>query len=243
MKVVEIKGNLGGFRVHGKTPEGTCPDCAVAHPADLPHNQQSLHWQYRFREKHGRWPTWHDAMRHCTAEMKDCWLRELSAAGVDAGPDPVTVDHESVRAMVALGTRALSVRQPWAWLIVNGHKPFENRDWSPKNPGRMWLEKRLSHCLEGFTILIHAAKGMTGDEYDQAYFMAQGDYNITLPAMKDLPRGGIVGVANAVRWHDTRPALPYAFGSGIELEAAAPREFLPCKGALGFFQPKLEQVI
>ena len=25
--------------------------------------------------------------------------------------------------------KALSIQQPWAWLIVNGHKDIENRDW------------------------------------------------------------------------------------------------------------------
>jgi ASCH domain-containing protein len=28
--------------------------------------------------------------------------------------------------------KALSVRQPWAWLIVNGYKEVENRDWATK---------------------------------------------------------------------------------------------------------------
>lgn len=28
---------------------------------------------------------------------------------------------------------ALSIRQPGAWLIVNGHKDIENRDWPTTN--------------------------------------------------------------------------------------------------------------
>jgi hypothetical protein len=31
--------------------------------------------------------------------------------------------------------KALSIKQPWAWLIVNGHKDIENRDWRSDNPG------------------------------------------------------------------------------------------------------------
>jgi len=38
----------------------------------------------------------------------------------------------------------LSVRQPWAWLIVNGHKDVENRTWSTQHRG---------------DILIHASAG------------------------------------------------------------------------------------
>lgn len=52
---------------------------------------------------------------------------------------------------------ALSVRQPYAWLIVNGHKPFENRDWSRQFPALAWLLKRLQEAP--LMILIHAAKG------------------------------------------------------------------------------------
>lgn len=31
---------------------------------------------------------------------------------------------------------ALSIRQPWAWLIVNGFKDIENRDWATPFRGR-----------------------------------------------------------------------------------------------------------
>jgi hypothetical protein len=31
---------------------------------------------------------------------------------------------------------ALSVRQPWAWLIVNGYKDVENRSWTTHYRGR-----------------------------------------------------------------------------------------------------------
>ena len=45
---------------------------------------------------------------------------------------------------------ALSIRQPWAWLIVHGWKDIENRTWRTRVRGRF---------------LIHAAKGMTNREY------------------------------------------------------------------------------
>ncbi len=35
--------------------------------------------------------------------------------------------------------KALSVRQPWAWLIVNGYKDVENRDWNTKLRGQIWI--------------------------------------------------------------------------------------------------------
>ena len=35
--------------------------------------------------------------------------------------------------------KVLSVRQPWAWLIVNGHKDIENREWETNLRGRVWI--------------------------------------------------------------------------------------------------------
>lgn len=74
--------HLAPFRLIGRTPEGTCPDCAVAHPESDPHDRDSLTYQYRFYAKHGRWPTWDDAMAQCTPEHKEVWmalLREVLA--------------------------------------------------------------------------------------------------------------------------------------------------------------------
>ena len=35
--------------------------------------------------------------------------------------------------------KALSIRQPWAWLIVNGYKDIENRTWSTDFSGRAYV--------------------------------------------------------------------------------------------------------
>jgi hypothetical protein len=48
----------------------------------MPHNQQSMYYQYRFYGIHGRWPTWADAVAHCDDEMKAGWERELGARGM-----------------------------------------------------------------------------------------------------------------------------------------------------------------
>lgn len=52
---------------------GTCPECAVTHEAELPHNKDSLFYRYKFYQEHGRWPTFEDASAHCTAEMIEAW--------------------------------------------------------------------------------------------------------------------------------------------------------------------------
>lgn len=61
---------------------GLCIECAVDHPKEYPHNQQSLYWQYYFFSKHQRWPTWEDAMAHCDLEMKTFWVKQLTERGI-----------------------------------------------------------------------------------------------------------------------------------------------------------------
>ena len=114
--------------------------------------------------------------------------------------------------------RALSIRQPWAWCILNG-KPIENRDWPTNFRGRF---------------LIHAAKGMTEDEYeDTAWFAATLGLNV--PAKADLQRGGIIGSAEMVDCV-THSTSPWFFGEyGFVLRDPRPMPFVPFKGSLGFF--------
>ena len=66
---------------------GTCPECATEHPPEQPHNRQSLLYQYRYRQQHGRWPSWNDAMAHCTPAIQRQWREGLRECGVDV-PEP-----------------------------------------------------------------------------------------------------------------------------------------------------------
>lgn len=116
--------------------------------------------------------------------------------------------------------KALSIRQPWAWLIVNGHKDIENRSWPTRFRG---------------PVLIHAAKGMTGAEYNDAYHFAL-EVGIKIPSFNDLERGGIVGQATVIGCSDDSLS-PWFFGKfGFELAEAKVLPFKPCKGRLGFFE-------
>ncbi len=116
--------------------------------------------------------------------------------------------------------KALSIRQPWAWLIVNGHKAIENRSWPTKFRGRF---------------LIHAGKGMTRDEYEETRDFA-ALLGVKIPEAHELERGGIVGVAT-VTGCVTESTSPYFFGPhGFTLAGVAPLTFRPVKGQLGFFE-------
>lgn len=115
---------------------------------------------------------------------------------------------------------ALSIRQPWAYAIVHLGKPVENRTWK---------------TLEREQICIHAAKGMTRAQYWQAWDFIAGDLDLCMPEQASLPRGGIVGTAEIVDCV-TSHSSPWFFGPfGIVLANVQPVEFIPVKGALGFF--------
>ena len=120
---------------------------------------------------------------------------------------------------------ALSVRQPWAWLIVNGHKTVENRVWATNYRG---------------PILIHASKtpGLGPNDLTGLRRELHRQCGIAIPA--DLPTGGIVGTVNLVdcvtecvdlvdaSWHEPGQ---YAF----ILRNARPLPFQPMSGRLKFF--------
>lgn len=122
--------------------------------------------------------------------------------------------------------RALSIRQPWAWMILNAGKDIENRDWPTSVRGR---------------ILIHASKRMTEDEYYKAAETAiearsgRGYPPCTLPPRTQLERGGIVGSVELVDCVGQWPS-PWFFGDfGFVLRDPKPLPFVPFKGKLGFF--------
>lgn len=60
----------------------TCQECATKHDPHHPHNRESLYYQMAFKIKHGRWPTWDDAMTHCSEDTKELWKKELKQHGV-----------------------------------------------------------------------------------------------------------------------------------------------------------------
>jgi hypothetical protein len=145
--------------------------------------------------------------------------------------------------------KALSIRQPWCYLILRPDivgdearrqayadgliKDIENRSWPTKYRGR---------------VLVHASGGMTRAEYEDVEDWLSSDigsplFQIRLPDRKDLERGGIVGAVTITdcvpasrrksRWH-------MEGASGFQLADAKPLPFVPCKGALQFFDVPLD---
>jgi len=129
--------------------------------------------------------------------------------------------------MSAIPRRALSIRQPWAWLIVNGHKDVENRTWLRQSLGRF---------------LVHASKGMTRDEYFDCEQFALS-LGVELPSRHMLDRGGIVGVAthtHVVGPNETSHAWHVTGQFGYVLKDQRRLPFVECSGMLGLWSVPTE---
>lgn len=124
-----------------------------------------------------------------------------------------------------LPTVALSVRQPWAWLIVNGHKDIENR----------------SRNIANFTgpVLIHASERMTRADYEACLIFVSAfnaDLAEQIPDLGELHRGGIVGMAEITGHGNMEMKSPWWTGPySYMIEDARTLPFQECPGRLGFF--------
>lgn len=121
--------------------------------------------------------------------------------------------------------KALSIRQPYAWLIVNGIKDVENRTWRTGYRG---------------PVLIHAGKTYPKGEHadDHANFRLHG-----FPADRESMLGGIVGIATITGCVTSGASRWWIGPVGFTLADARPCSLVPCRGALGFFDVPPEVVL
>lgn len=60
-----------------------CAVCGATHDANVPHNKYSAYYRAQFYAKHKRFPTWQDAMAHCSEEMKEDFTKVLQFMGLE----------------------------------------------------------------------------------------------------------------------------------------------------------------
>lgn len=145
----------------------------------------------------------------CTASETEC-------------PDFDPFEHGCPGHYYEENERALSVRQPWAWLIVNGYKDIENRSWKTTFRGR---------------VFIHASKKMTKQEYKFACdYVRNIDPSINIPLYSELQRGGIIGAVDVVDCIKESESPWFMGEHGFVLENPKTVDFIPYKGQLGFFK-------
>jgi hypothetical protein len=122
--------------------------------------------------------------------------------------------------------KCLSIRQPWAWLIVNGHKDVENRTRRTNYRG---------------TVLVHAGQEPFS-KYDLLEHEIFTKRHVLLPLQKYQPVGGIVGIAEIVDCVTASDSPWFEGPFGILLRDARPLPFTPLRGRLGLFEVPEEVV-
>lgn len=114
--------------------------------------------------------------------------------------------------------KALSIRQPWAWLIVQGYKDIENRSWPTDFRGRFLVHASKTIDSNGLAIVREA-------------FEAEG---IEIP--ESFQTGGIVGEAHVIDCVDGSHSPWFEGPFGFVLRQPRPLPFRPLRGQLGFFE-------
>ena len=118
--------------------------------------------------------------------------------------------------------KAISIRQPYAWLILHAGKTVENRGWLTTYRG---------------ALLVHTGKMMTREDYADGLAMTQRFCpSVSLPAPDTLPLGGIVGQVTLIDCVQASDS-PWFFGRyGFILANPLLYRPLPCRGFLGLFE-------
>ena len=121
--------------------------------------------------------------------------------------------------------KAISIMQPFAYLIVHGHKPVENRVWRTSYRGRL---------------LIHASRTYASFDDLQFYRLGFDEDFIDMLHSNDIPRGALVGEADLVDCVTDSDSPWFRGPYGLELEnPVAYDKPIPYKGELGLFDVDL----
>jgi hypothetical protein len=119
--------------------------------------------------------------------------------------------------------KVIVVRQPWAWLIVNGYKDIENRSWTTRHRG---------------TLLIQASAGLpTKRKLEEIRLFAQ-ERGVTLP--DNFESGGIVRIVQLEDCITSSRSKWFEGPVGWVLSKPKKLRFMPLKGQLGLFDPPQE---
>lgn len=118
--------------------------------------------------------------------------------------------------------KALSVRQPWAWLIVNGYKDIENRDWATNLRGRISVHTGVHR--------------VTKAEYKRFTTQCRIRAIKRYPEIDCFQTGGIVGSVEIVDSVTKSNSYWFEGKYGFVLKNARTSRFRPMLGKLGFFE-------
>ena len=122
--------------------------------------------------------------------------------------------------------KALSIRQPWAWLIVHGYKDIENRTWPL--PRHFSLPQR---------IYVHTGRSWDANAMDFIRPLVKPAISALICYPQNLPRGAIIGEVDILDCVSRSKSQwffgPYGF---LLANPVAYEKPIPMKGHLGFFE-------
>lgn len=124
--------------------------------------------------------------------------------------------------------KILSIRQPWAYLIVNGIKDLENRDWQTRFRGPLLIHAGKQFDSDGIGWILSKL-----DEAEQKRFSLD---------RASYPLGGIVGIVKMVNCVTASESRWFVGEYGWCFERAQPLPFMPLRGSLGLFESPSEIV-
>lgn len=110
--------------------------------------------------------------------------------------------------------KAISIRQPYAWLVVHGIKRVENRSWTTTHRG---------------PLLIHAA----GKMHEHPLTEIAELFHVKLPSVFDL--GGIVGRVELTDIVTSSDLIGFDGPFGFIFENPRPIRFRRVRGSQGIF--------
>ncbi|KSQ21811.1 hypothetical protein APB26_32065 [Pseudomonas aeruginosa] len=128
--------------------------------------------------------------------------------------------------------KALSIRQPWASMIIHLGKDCENRTWKTRFRGRLLIHASQNRSRQEWLSAIHFARliGVSLEMLDQwCCFDA-------------LPRGGIIGAVDLVDAVDHCDSPWYMGEKGLLLRNPQALPFIAMPGRLGLFDVSAEVV-
>jgi len=124
--------------------------------------------------------------------------------------------------------KALSVKQPWAWLICAGLKDVENRNWYTQYRGRCYVHTGIKIDKRAFEWLA--------DRFPECLYQRVIVNGLINPSV--LVTGAIIGEVEIVDCVEKSESHWFTGRHGFVLRNPVLYEVpVPCRGKLRFFEP------
>lgn len=120
--------------------------------------------------------------------------------------------------------KAISIRQPWAWAILNAGKDIENRTFRTKMNG---------------TVAVHSSQTMSRPYYEESVAeIKKRAPRVKVPPYEAMSQGAIIGLVDIIgceaktksKWHN-RGYYGFVLANPRVL-----RRPIPCRGWLNFWE-------